>query len=267
MTRRTVTSGDGAVWGVAEYGDPDGRPLLLHHGLVGSAVLPGFWHGYAEAAGVRLIAVERPGYGLTAPWEMAAIADWAGLMEPVLDICGVRDFDVLGISAGAPYAYALAAGLGERVRSVWVLSGLPHVCDAAVRDHYPKAARPIWDFYRSAPQPEVAAHFAAAMPRFTRAFATSPTALAALVEMAGHGHLGAAREVGLQVRPWGFGLGEVHQRVRLWHSPADDQVPYPAVRATAERLPRSTLTEQPEPTHIPSDTTLRALFDELAAAR
>ncbi|MEU5976795.1 alpha/beta hydrolase [Streptomyces sp. NPDC047315] len=265
--RRLIGGGGGPTWGVAEYGDPSGHPLVLHHGLVGSAVLPDFWHEYAAAAGVRLIAVERPGYGLTPPLEMTAVAEWSALMRPVLDALAVTEFDVAAISAGAPYAYALAAGLAPRVRRAWVLSGLPYVCDPAVRGCYPQPAQPVWELYRSAPPDEMRAHFAAAAPRFAAALAQFPTALAALAEMAGHEHHGPAREARLQVRPWGFVPGDVRQPARLWHTPADDLVPYRAVQATAALLPRATITDQYEPTHTPTDTTLRALFDELAATR
>ncbi|MEU5161894.1 alpha/beta hydrolase [Streptomyces sp. NPDC020875] len=266
MNRRTVKGGaDGPIWGVAEYGDPSGRVLLLHHGSIGSAVLPDFWDDYARAAGVRLIAVERPGYGLTPPLEMPSIAAWAALMEPVLDACGVTGFDVAGISAGAPYAYAQAAAPGSRVRGVWVLSGLPYVIDDGVRSHYPAEALAVWAFYRDTPRDELIAHFAEAAPGWAEAFAAHPTARTALAEMAGHGCLGPAREVELQTRPWGFTPGDVRRPVRLWHTPDDDMVPYDAVSATVALLPDAVLTRQPEPTHVPSDTTVRALFAELAA--
>ncbi|MEV3871755.1 alpha/beta hydrolase [Streptomyces sp. NPDC049906] len=261
MTVRRAVSGVG----VAEYGDPDGRPLVLHHGLVGSALLPEIWQELAGAAGVRLLAVERPGYGLTAPREMTRIGEWAGLLAPVLDDLGVGEFDALGISAGAPYAYALAAVLGERVRGVWVLSGLPYVCDDAVRGHYPESAEPVWTFYREGPVEEVAASFAAAGPRFARAFSDSPTLLAALTGIAAHGHLGPAREARLQTRPWGFTLADVRRPVRSWHARADGEVPFAAAVATAALLPDARLSEQPEPTHLPGDSSLRALFGELAA--
>ncbi|MFD7546921.1 alpha/beta fold hydrolase [Streptomyces sp. NPDC059816] len=268
MPRRSVLSdGGGSTWGVAEYGDPAGHPLVLHHGLIGSAVLPHVWDQLAGPAGVRLIAVERPGYGVTPPREMTRIAEWATLLEPLLDRLGVDAFDVLGISAGAPYAYALAAGFGERVRGVWVLSGLPYVCDDAVRGHYPQAAEPVWAFYREGPPDEVAASFAAAAPRFAGAFATSPTMLAALAEVDDHHQRGPAREVRLQSRPWGFTLADVRRPVRLWHAVEDEQVPFEAVRATAALLPDARLTEQPEPTHVPAESSLRALFGELAERR
>ncbi|WP_233289673.1 alpha/beta fold hydrolase [Streptomyces microflavus] len=172
--KRTVLTFDGVARGLAEYGDPHGRPVVLHHGLLGDAGLPAVWNTLARDAAVRLISVDRPGYGAPDPVPMAAVGDWTAQLLPVLEACGVGAFDVLGISAGAPYAYALAAGLPERVRRVWVLSGLPYVPDDAVRGHYPEEAEPVWTFYREAPEAEVVARFAGAAQRMAEVFAGSP---------------------------------------------------------------------------------------------
>ncbi|MFE9011686.1 alpha/beta fold hydrolase [Streptomyces cyaneofuscatus] len=193
------------------------------------------------------------------------MGDWTARLLPVLEACGVGGFDVLGISAGAPYAYALAAGLPERVRRVWVLSGLPYVPDVAVRGRYPEEAEPVWTFYREAPEAEVVARFAGAVERMAEVFAASPSTLAALPRPAAHGWRGPAREVRLQSRPWGCVPGEVAQPVRLWHAPADQEVPFPAAEATAALFPAARLTEQAAPDHIPSEATVGELFAELRA--
>ncbi|MET9050364.1 alpha/beta fold hydrolase [Streptomyces bacillaris] len=264
---RTVLTFDSIARGLAEYGDPHGHPVVLHHGLLGDAGLPDVWDALARDAAVRLIAVERPGYGASDPAPMAAVGDWTAHLLPVLEACGVAgSFDVLGISAGAPYTYALAAALPERVRRVWVLSGLPYVPDDAVRGHYPEEAEPVWTFYREAPEAEVVARFGAAAGRMAEVFAGSPWVLASLPGLAAHGWRGPAREVRLQTRPWGFVPAGVAQPVRLWHAPGDQEVPFPAAEATAALLPAARLTEQEAPDHIPSETTLRELFAEVREA-
>ncbi|MFE2294870.1 alpha/beta fold hydrolase [Streptomyces sp. NPDC059452] len=263
---RTVLTFDSIARGLAEYGDPHGHPVVMHHGLLGDAGLPAVWDTLARDAGVRLIAVERPGYGASDPAPMTAVGDWTAHLLPVLEACGVDAFDVLGLSAGAPYAYALAAALPERVRRVWVLSGLPYVPDDAVRHRYPEEAEPVWTFYREAPEDEVVARFAGAAQRMAEVFADSPWVLASLPGLAAHGWRGPAREVRLQTRPWGFVPGEVAQPVRLWHAPGDEEVPFPAAEATAALLPAARLTEQAAPDHLPSEETLRQLFAELREA-
>ncbi|GAA4662618.1 hypothetical protein GCM10023347_12790 [Streptomyces chumphonensis] len=267
MTRRTIRGGDGVDLGVGEYGDPEGRPVLLQHGLIGGAGLPPDWDRWAREAGVRLLAWERPGYGLTEPTPMSAVADWVPLLLPALDALGVRTYQALAISAGAPYAYALGALAPERCEGVGVLSGLPYVYDDAIRGHYPERSLRAWDLYGSAPQEEVAEQFAAAAPRFADAFRDSPWTLAALEEMGRHGHRGPAREARLQVGHWGFTPADVRCPVRLWHAPGDPDVPIAAARATASLFADAALTEQAEPTHLPSERSVRACLTVLAALR
>ncbi|MFB7431152.1 hypothetical protein ACFCZ5_07395 [Streptomyces microflavus] len=121
------------------------------------------------------------------------------------------------------------------------------------------------------------ARFAGAAQRMAEVFAGSPSVLASLPGLAAHGWRGPAREVRLQTRPWGFVPGAVAQPVRLWHAPADEEVPFPAAEATAALFPAAEataalfpaarLTEQGAPDHIPSEETLGELFAELRAAR
>lgn len=251
--------------GYAEYGDPAGRPVLLHHGLVGNRALPERWDVYGRGTRVRLIAVERPGYGASPSLEMDEVAEWAELAAGLMDALGVPEFDVAAISAGAPYAYALGARLPRRVRHLWVLSGLPYVCEDAVRAHYPEDSLSAWEFYRDAPLTEIGQGFATAAPRFAQVFAEMPLMLTALDEMAEHDHLGPAREAKLQVRPWGFDLRDVAAPTRLWHSREDPQNPYSAVEATAALLPHAMITEQDDLSHVPSEETVYELFRALGA--
>lgn len=51
----------------AEYGDPDGIPVLLFHGLPGSRLAWGFLPDNPFPPGLRVIAPDRPGYGRSAP--------------------------------------------------------------------------------------------------------------------------------------------------------------------------------------------------------
>lgn len=262
MSRRTLDVGRTTL-GYAEYGDPQGRPVLLHHGLVGNCAVPERWDVYGRGMRVRLIAVERPGYGASPPLRMTAVAQWAELAAAAMDALGIREFDVAAVSAGAPYAYALGARLPRRVRHLWILSGLPYVCDDAVRGHYPEGSLDAWEFYRDAPLAEIAQGFATAAPRFAQVFAEMPLMLAALEEMAAHDHLGPAREARLQARPWGVALQDVHAPTRLWHSRQDPQIPYSAVEATAALLPHAVVTDQADPSNVPSEETVYELFRAL----
>jgi pimeloyl-ACP methyl ester carboxylesterase len=107
--RVTVEAG-GIPWSALQWGEPDGRPLLLVHGVTSSAAV--WWRlGPALAAtGRRVTAVDQAGHGLTGHWQghyrfrdnardIAAFIRAAGLDRP--------DLQVIGHSWGAVTAAAL----------------------------------------------------------------------------------------------------------------------------------------------------------------
>ena len=68
----------GGSLGVAGFGDPDGVPCFAIHGSSSSRLMPG-WMFPAElltAAKVRMIGVDRPGYGLSTVPQATGFSDW-----------------------------------------------------------------------------------------------------------------------------------------------------------------------------------------------
>ena len=100
----------------AEYGTSTGKPVLLLHGLVGSICSEGMEESLCGLP-MRVIALARPGYGDSDYFDMDCVADWGRLLTEFWDHLGLQSFDIVGISAGAPYAYSLAA-LGGDLRNI-----------------------------------------------------------------------------------------------------------------------------------------------------
>lgn len=122
---KTCPLPDGRKLGFAEGGDPAGVPVFYFHGFPGSrleaTLLP--------SSGIRLIGVDRPGYGLStaSPWRK--LADWPRDVAALADFLELEHFGVIGVSGGAPYASSVAHGLGSRVNALALICGLgpPHV--------------------------------------------------------------------------------------------------------------------------------------------
>ncbi len=123
----------GIPFAALAWGDPSGRPLLLIHGVTGSA--ENWWRlGPAFAAtGRRVVAVDLPGHGGTGHWtghhrfrdNAADVAAFAAAADLVRD-----DLQVVGHSWGAMTAAALpAAGLRP---STFVLMDPPAVPHAII---------------------------------------------------------------------------------------------------------------------------------------
>ena len=84
--------------------------------------------------GVRLIAVDRPGYGETDP----VVGTRAERMADVLGVCdelGVDTFPAIGVSCGGSNVVALAASAPDRVsRLVLVSAQMPYDDDSAITE-------------------------------------------------------------------------------------------------------------------------------------
>src|SRR5262249_4305181 len=73
--------------------------------------------------GFRIISPDRPGISGSSLQPDRKLADWPRVIEQVLDQLGIGEFRVLAISGGAPYAYAMAAAIPERVLAIAIVCG------------------------------------------------------------------------------------------------------------------------------------------------
>jgi pimeloyl-ACP methyl ester carboxylesterase len=71
---------------------------------------------------VRLITVDRPGYGLSTFQPGRRLLDWPGDIAQLADHLGLRKFAVAGHSGGGPYVAACAYKLPDRVTAAAALS-------------------------------------------------------------------------------------------------------------------------------------------------
>jgi len=123
-----LTLADGRVVAVDEHGstDPSAPVVVFLHSSPGSRHLDPDPVATA-AAGIRLLTVDRPGYGASTPWpedSLPTLADGAELIAEALAQLGVTRCSTVGWSAGGRTALALAALHPDLVERV-VLVGTP----------------------------------------------------------------------------------------------------------------------------------------------
>ncbi|MEN3285226.1 MAG: hypothetical protein V7607_6366 [Solirubrobacteraceae bacterium] len=118
---RTVDAPDGRQIGVAEFGSPDGPVVVLLHRSPGSRLLDPD-PAATTAAGVRLVCVDRPGYGATDPVAAPSRAEAADDLEAVVGALGLDDVALVGWSGGGQFAVEAAARSGVRARSLTLLA-------------------------------------------------------------------------------------------------------------------------------------------------
>jgi pimeloyl-ACP methyl ester carboxylesterase len=114
VSERNVTLRDGRTLHVYEDGDPDGKPVVVHHGTPSAGHLFARHVEDAQERGIRLIGYDRAGYGGSTTNPGRSIADVVPDVEDVLDALGLDRFATWGISGGGPHALACAALLENR---------------------------------------------------------------------------------------------------------------------------------------------------------
>ena len=228
------------VIAIEEFGDPKGAPVLYFHG----------WPACRMEAGlipnlpVRLLALDRPGYGRSSPQPGRTLLDWTRDVAFVADRLGLPDFHIVGLSGGGPYAAACAWALPERVRSVALVCPVPPAYAV-----HPRAAG-LGHLFRLGRYPRVAHHiFGLARPLLKRRIITprtvlgrfpaadrsalSPPVMAALArvwrEGFGRGIQGALSDAHVYARDWGFPLDGIRVPTSLWHGQEDTLIPASAL--------------------------------------
>jgi pimeloyl-ACP methyl ester carboxylesterase len=118
MEESTLVLADGRVVGFATYGPDLGVPVVWCHGGPGSRLEPASFEPFLERLGLRVIGIDRPGYGLSSLRPGRSIANWVPDCLSVADALDVERFIAVGVSTGGAYALAVAAMAPERVRAV-----------------------------------------------------------------------------------------------------------------------------------------------------
>src|SRR6201991_4246918 len=123
-----VAVGDDRQIGFAEFGDPQGRAIFWLHGTPGARrQIPMEARVYAEQRQIRLIGIDRPGIGSTAPYQYDTVFAFAQDLGTMADTLGIDRFEVIGLSGGGPYTLACAAAMPDRVVAAGVLGGVAPV--------------------------------------------------------------------------------------------------------------------------------------------
>jgi len=118
-----VTLRDGRKLAYAEYGRRQGSPAFYFHGTPGGLLEGRFLDEAARLQDVRLIAVDRPGYGSSDFRKGRRLTDWPDDVADLADALEIERFGVVGLSGGGPHAQACAVAMPERLTTAVIVSG------------------------------------------------------------------------------------------------------------------------------------------------
>ena len=115
---------DGRVLAADDLGPAGGRPVVLVHGTPDSRLARHPDDSLLADLGVRLIALDRPGFGWSTPHDTATVASFGRDVSALADRLGLERFSLLAWSAGAVWALGAAAVNADRVGRLTVVGGL-----------------------------------------------------------------------------------------------------------------------------------------------
>ncbi|MFD7257452.1 alpha/beta fold hydrolase [Streptomyces sp. NPDC059874] len=281
--RNQVRATDGRALSVERWGDPDGKPVFLLHGMPGSRLGPAPRGMVLYQRRMQLIAYDRPGYGGSDRHPGRTVADVAQDVADIADTLGIDKFAVAGRSGGAAGALACAALLPDRVTRTAALVPLAPR-DAEDLDWFAgMAASNVREYTTATADPEELS--ARLIPRadgirkdpgrlleeLRRELTASDRMIvsdAGLRSMLLRNYSEGLRRSAYGwiddmlafSRPWGFDPADIGCPVLIWHGELDVFSPVGHSRWLASRIPDATTTIDPAAAHFAA---LRALPDVL----
>jgi pimeloyl-ACP methyl ester carboxylesterase len=245
---------------VAQYwsgGASPGPVVLFFHGCPDTRRIAMTGEQAAHDAGVRLLCVNRPGYGsstATASTHTSVARDATEL----LDLWHIERVAVLGMSVGGAYAAAFAATFPERTTALGLVStpSMGDDADGTVEDAMERM-RPEFLAWRAGIDPDdendeaMAERFLAQLP-IADATLFEPLGAEAVASMIWEAIVrpeGYLRDAALLFRKWDYDVADVRCPVTLWVGDDDEK----AVAASgwwAERLPQAEVDVLPETSHL-----------------
>lgn len=211
----------------AEYGDQSGYPILVQHGMIAS-IRDHHLFDRLIGAGTRLISIARPGYGGSSPYHMKNMAEWGDIVAVLVHELHLAHVDVLGISSGAPYSYAIGYRLPGKVQNIFILSGTPALYDEDILAFWP------YPVNRNAAIAELQA---LARDLFFSHLSEEDLSRNDVRDSMMNNCFGIAQDLRLRCMDWGFSLSDVSTYVCMQHSKLDDQVPFITAEMTSRLLP------------------------------
>jgi pimeloyl-ACP methyl ester carboxylesterase len=262
----TIELADGRTLAFDDVGDPDGVPVLYLHGCPDCRLTRHPDDAIAATAGVRLLALDRPGYGASDPPASPDIPAVAADISALIDALGIERCGVFAWSSGAMVALALAATRPDAVNALALAAGtMPNpgpTDDASIAEIVsllvpdpltPSLAQEAVHENKSAAY----LHDLATVPGLDARLAD------AMVAAVGRGTTGVAFDVRAACTRFPIDLASIEPPVSLWYGEKDDVVPLSTGEHLAAQLPKATLHTVQDASHLVALTHWTTIIDSL----
>lgn len=237
MKDSSISLGDGRRISYLDIGGA-GRPcILFFHGAPSSRLRLTYLEERFLDARLRVVALDRPGYGGSSPQPGRSMLDWPADVAVVAETLGIERFIVAGHSSGGPYALVCAALLADRAMAAITLGGVTDMGWPGAWDGYLEAET---ELMRVADEDAATSWCAqrfgadgsgfksasglqlpdADMPLYEHEAIASQLAVAR-AEAFRQGVAGYAQDIYIQGKAWPFDPGSIRVPVHIAHGDGD----------------------------------------------
>ena len=252
---------DGRTLCFSEYGNTSGKPVIYFHGFLGSRLEVQRFDQIVKANNYRLIAVDRPGMGLSSLDTNRSILSTIDDIVSLANYLKLDKFSVLGHSGGGIFVAACAYAISHRLNAAAIVSGMAPFTNSASHvgmmraqlisckliKRFPFLATPMMRINKMMlnKSDKLLEKMIKPLPDVDKEIFRDPVGgkevINSSLESFRMGVAGPAYEMKLILNPWGFRLEDISFPVTIWHGGLDTQARIVHGKIYAQSIPNSTL--------------------------
>ncbi len=266
------------------YGDSKGQPIFYFHGWPTSRFQASDLNTVAKKLHIKLISIDRPGYGLSDFKQKRKLLDWPDDVVELADQLHIYKFGVIGVSGGGPYAAVCAYKIPERLTKTGIVVGLAPTYIPKLLDGIPFLTKFGWANYAKFPLLRIGAallHYTNAkygpslgLHRFMfgakkdKQVFSDPKVREAVrrgyQEAFRGGYKGVEQDLQLYTKDWGFKLSSIKTKVFLFYGEADQNVSLAMGKYYASQIQDSNLVVYKNEGHLIAKTRAEEILRKIA---
>ena len=269
MQDHGIALSGGRTLGYSEQGSHDGTAIMYFHGTPGARIHPSIKIMERIAPSARIIAIDRPGYGLSDASIGRTLEDWNNDLSELADRLGIGSFSILATSGGAPFALANGHLMPGRVEKVAIVCGvgpayMQELFSAMGEEtkmtimaalHSPERLAEQITHIHSNPAAYVR-QIQENMPREQRE-QLSPEIVELYLKMVAESTVdprGIIDDYRIIAQDWGIPFADMRVPIQFWHGDADKTVPITHAEYLCAQIPDATLVRLQGLDHLATST-------------
>jgi len=280
MKEQILTLKNGNKVGLLSLGDESSNEVVFYcHGFPGCRLEAKVVDNSAKRCHLKILALDRPGYGNSSYAPARTIADFPNLLHEIVQQLNINSFSLLAVSGGTPYALISAAKLPQYLKKVIIVSGVSPVVIPNSHTRINPTVFKGMNFINKnllklgVKAPFVAKLFVAVVSSMWRKSAcfmalwlktfmsksdrrilskkdNSNSIVAIFNEAIKQGYKGICHDFQLLCSDWGACLSEISIPVTIWHGDSDCYVPFSMGEYNANQIKNAFLKPIPNEGHL-----------------